>query len=105
MGKAPDVEEDIDSSRFSRDWTVQAACRGIEDPNIFFPIGETEAMEKAKIKVAKEICRICVVRDECLSYAIETNQPDGIWGGKTHKERKSIRRQWLAQQRRHDGLD
>jgi hypothetical protein len=29
------------------------------------------------------------VRDECLAWAIETHQPDGIWGGLSVSQRRS----------------
>jgi hypothetical protein len=32
---------------------------------------------------AKAICASCPVADDCLAFGIETNQPDGIWGGYT----------------------
>jgi len=52
------------------------------------------------IEKAKAICAACPVMDDCLSYALETNQRSGIWGGTTEKERKSLRRKWLAERRR-----
>jgi hypothetical protein len=33
--------------------------------------------------------------EECLAFAIETNQSDGIWGGTTPGERSKMRRVWL----------
>jgi hypothetical protein len=35
-----------------------------------------------------------------LTYAIETRQGEGIWGGHTAKERVKIRRKWAEQVRR-----
>ena len=43
---------------------------------------------------AKLICAECPVINECLDYAIRTNQDSGIWGGTTEDERKSIRRHY-----------
>jgi hypothetical protein len=37
------------------------------------------------------------VASECLTWAIETNQSEGIWGGHTPKERRSIRRRWIEE--------
>jgi WhiB family redox-sensing transcriptional regulator len=79
------------------DWRVRAACAGY--PNkLFFPTeGSTD---EAAIEKAKSICAVCAVADECLTYSLETNQRSGIWGGTTEKERKSLRRKWLAERRR-----
>jgi WhiB family redox-sensing transcriptional regulator len=43
------------------------------------------------------VCATCPVADICLSWAIETNQTEGIWGGHTPKERRKIRRTWLEE--------
>lgn len=60
-------------------WFEAAACRN-EDLEIFFAVDGRE--EKAK-----EICQRCPVRWECLTYAIETRQRHGVWGGLTADER------------------
>ena len=61
------------------DWRELSACRDSE-PNLFFPIGTTgPAVDQ--IESAKAICTECSVREECLSYALETNQEAGVWGG------------------------
>lgn len=80
------------------EWRDLAACNG-HDPNLFFPAGETgPAVEQ--IRHAKGICASCEVQDDCLDYAIETNQMSGIWGGLTEDERRPVRRRWLAERRR-----
>lgn len=35
---------------------------------------------------AKEVCRRCLVRAECLAYAIDAHEKVGIWGGFAHHE-------------------
>lgn len=73
------------------DWRAESACND-EDPELFFPIGTTgPAVEQAI--VAKRICAVCSVREQCLEYAIETNQDSGIWGGLTEDERRTLKRQ------------
>lgn len=80
------------------EWRDLAACNGY-DPDLFFPAGETgPAVEQ--IRTAKQVCASCEVAEECLSYAIETNQMAGIWGGLTEDERRPVRRRWLAERRR-----
>jgi WhiB family redox-sensing transcriptional regulator len=79
------------------DWRARAACAGY--PNtLFFPVSEDA--EPSTVERAKAICSVCPVMDACLEYALETNQRAGIWGGTTERERKSLRRKWLAERRR-----
>ena len=42
---------------------------------------------KQAIKEAKAICRACEMKDECFTYAIESNQRYGIWGATEPHER------------------
>lgn len=73
------------------DWRHKAACRDIHDPDIFFPVGNTgPALDQ--IDAAKRICGPCVVRQECLEWALTTRQDSGVWGGLSEDERKAIRR-------------
>jgi WhiB family redox-sensing transcriptional regulator len=82
----------------SDEWRGQASCRDT-NPDLFFPVGTTgPAIEQ--IEAAKAVCRECLVREQCLEYALETNQDSGIWGGLSEEERRKLRKQRLAQQRR-----
>jgi WhiB family transcriptional regulator, redox-sensing transcriptional regulator len=74
--------------RFSpiNEWSPYANCLGV-DPDLFFPDrGETT-------REAKEVCQGCVVREDCLEYALSHNERFGIWGGMSERERRSLRRQ------------
>lgn len=66
------------------------------DSEIFFPENYTDLEAVAK---AKEICDGCWLKDKCLSFALETKEREGIWGGTTPYERKKIRRKALADAR------
>jgi len=70
------------------------ACRD-EDPELFFPIGSSgpALLQAAQ---AKAVCAGCPVRIDCLSYAIETGQAAGVWGGASEQERRAIRSAALA---------
>jgi WhiB family transcriptional regulator, redox-sensing transcriptional regulator len=46
------------------DWRNQAACRSA-GPALFFPVGTTPEIV-AQIGQAKDICRHCPVRGDCL---------------------------------------
>lgn len=71
-------------------WRSKAACLG-EDTELFFPAGSTgRALDQAE--QAKAICRRCDVSAACLEWALRTGQVDGIWGGLTEEQRRTLRR-------------
>ena len=69
-----------------KSWQDLANCLGV-DPDLFFP------ERGASTREAKEVCRGCVVRDDCLEYALANGEKFGIWGGMSERERRRIRRQ------------
>lgn len=72
------------------DWRHEAACRD-EDPELFFPIGDT-GPALHQIEEAKTVCNGCAVIKECLEWALETHQDAGVWGGTSEDDRREIRR-------------
>ena len=46
----------------------------------------------AQIEKAKAVCRRCTVAEQCLKWAMETNQDAGVWGGLSEDERRSMKR-------------
>jgi WhiB family redox-sensing transcriptional regulator len=82
-------------------WRAGASCRCMP-PELFFPAGST-GIAIEEIEGAKAVCHGCPVQDDCLQYALETNQEAGIWGGTTEDERRRLRRAWLANRRRQAG--
>ena len=40
---------------------------------------------------ARQVCKDCLVRQECLEWAVAANEAYGIWGGTTPAERARIR--------------
>ena len=82
----------------SDEWRREAECRDT-DPDLFFPVGTTgPAIEQ--IENAKAVCRECDAQAPCLEYALATNQDSGVWGGTSEEERRELRKQWVARQRR-----
>src|SRR6202789_266359 len=71
--------------RQERSWQVQANCMGV-DPDLFFP------ERGASTREAKEVCRGCTVREDCLEYALANGEKFGIWGGMSERERRRLRR-------------
>lgn len=95
--RGPLVRE-MDVLTVTTDWRDVADCRD-SDPTLFFPVGSTgPAVEQ--IQAAKQICAGCAVQEECLQYALETNQEAGVWGGYAEDERRRLRKRWLAERRR-----
>ena len=68
-----------------RSWQTQANCMGV-DPDLFFP------ERGASTREAKEVCRGCVVSDDCLESALANGEKFGIWGGMSERERRRLRR-------------
>ena len=65
-------------------WRMAAACVSA-DPDLFFPVSAF-CNNLQQVSEAKAVCSCCLVRCECLSYAIRTRQLHGIWGGMTEEE-------------------
>ncbi|MGI5485099.1 WhiB family transcriptional regulator [Streptomyces lavendofoliae] len=72
------------------DWRHRASCRA-EDPELFFPIGTT-GPALLQIEEAKAVCRRCPVLEQCLTWALESGQDDGVWGGLSEDERRALKR-------------
>jgi len=77
------------------DWRDGAACV-VADPDLFFPIS-SGGISRVQERRAKAFCAICRVRQQCLAFALETQQVYGIWGGLGERERaRLMRRRRLA---------
>lgn len=72
------------------DWRNHAACRD-EDPELFFPIGNT-GPALVQIEDAKAVCRRCPVIDDCRAWALAAGEKAGVWGGLSEDERDGERR-------------
>ena len=64
------------------EWRDDAACAGA-DADAFFPPAEDEAAAMP----AKKICAVCPVQEQCIQYALATNQTEGVWGGMSSRRR------------------
>lgn len=71
---------DLDES-----WRDRSNCLGV-DPGLFFP------ERGASTEQAKAVCAGCVVRSDCLEFAMANKERFGIWGGMSERERRRIRR-------------
>lgn len=79
-------------SRFKdRSWRQHAACRGTDNYTWYPDQGDSITATKAR-----QVCNSCPVRLDCLAYAVVANEPFGIFGGCTERERRTIRKRLLA---------
>ncbi|MFN2543498.1 MAG: WhiB family transcriptional regulator [Actinomycetota bacterium] len=72
------------------EWVHSALCKD-EDPELFFPIGNT-GPAATQVRAAKSVCSRCPVRLHCLEWAMGTGQDSGVWGGLSEEERRALRR-------------
>ena len=66
-------------------WRERALCAQT-DPEAFFPDKGGSATP------GKRVCLSCEVTQECLDYALEHDERFGVWGGKSERERRTLRR-------------
>lgn len=64
-------------------WQADAACHEHPEVNFFPPPGQSG-------DDARAVCARCLVRDECLAFAIETRTECGFFGGTSGNERKKL---------------
>ena len=72
------------------DWWRHAACRG-SDPEMFHPArGDYEGTN-----AALAVCQTCPVKDDCLAYAMNNREMQGVWGGLSANQRKRLSPSWV----------
>lgn len=65
-------------------WMAEGVC-GQTDPEAFFPERGGSNRE------AKRVCKTsCPVREECLEFAVANDEPFGVWGGLSERERRPL---------------
>lgn len=71
-------------------WREEARCREM-DPTIFYA---------QSVVPARKVCKQCPVAQECLTYALKTREPHGIWGGLGPGSRRMILQNMTADARK-----
>ena len=76
-------------------WMSQANCKDLPT-SWFFPkfkrggnVKENRFVYDEEVERAKEVCALCVVKEECLTHALLYSEY-GIWGGLTADERREL---------------
>ncbi|AMW22278.1 WhiB family transcriptional regulator [Mycobacteroides chelonae] len=70
------------------EWQVKAVCRGMSTDIFYYAETQRGALRKQYEVQAKQICNECPVRRPCAAYAMRTDEPHGVWGAMTTRERR-----------------
>ena len=68
---------------YDTDWMGVGNCVD-KPPALFFP------SDGVGVDAARRICADCVVKVECLDYALSNRIDHGVWGGTSERERRRI---------------
>lgn len=75
-------------------WRARAACRSVP-VDVFFPVrpgGRGGGPARIAHERAIAICRTCPVTYQCLWYALDNDEPYGVWGATTPDDRQALQR-------------
>lgn len=67
------------------EWMQRRAC-SVGTAELFFEKQESQI----QVDRAKAICARCEVVQQCLDYAVENHEREGIWGGLRPTERRKL---------------
>jgi WhiB family redox-sensing transcriptional regulator len=71
-------------------WQSEALCRGLPS-HVFYPPDHERGRRRRQRELhAKKICAACPVCSDCLAYALNSDEPYGVWGATTALERRDI---------------
>ena len=76
------------------EWQLDGACRDADPTTFFHTENERGARRRRREANAKAVCAQCPVLQQCRSFALESREPFGIWGGLGEGDREAI---WAAQ--------
>jgi WhiB family redox-sensing transcriptional regulator len=62
-------------------------------PDFFF---EKDEDRHRTFKIARQLCAECPVKALCASYALDNDEPFGVWGGLSTRERRRMMRRRAA---------
>lgn len=71
------------------EWVTQAACNPM-NAEFFFPPSSFDNV--VATRPTREICdNHCTVREQCLKWALDNDEQNGIWGGMTARQRRDLK--------------
>lgn len=57
-------------------------------PDVFFPEDYPHKHEReTATRMARDLCNTCPIKEQCFEYAVEAQEPYGIWAGTLPSER------------------
>ena len=65
-------------------WRIASRCRTSDAEELF--------VTGRKQREARQFCRVCPVRTQCLAYALDQRIEFGVWGGMTERDRRALLR-------------
>jgi WhiB family redox-sensing transcriptional regulator len=80
-------------------WRAQSACREMGTEVFYNTENERGPAKRSRNVAAKSVCMSCPVRRPCLEWALEVDEPYGVWGGLTPEERSQLRTELVATKR------
>lgn len=79
--------------RWGEEWRTDAACRDYPTA-MFFPDEGTGRM--TDWETPRAVCITCPVRSACRDFAVATRMTDGMWGGLTPAQLRTVSRKARA---------
>lgn len=76
--------------RLVNQWRLDGSCSTV-DPSLHFPEGPKKVRD-LQTTTAVKICESCPVLKQCRTYAIETGQQYGVWGGMSEHQLSLVAR-------------
>ena len=76
-------------------WRLMGQC-GTSDPDLAYDGDQDREVEGNPVarRLMKRMCGECPVREKCLDHAMVNQEPAGIWGGMTTREREEHKSAW-----------
>lgn len=71
------------------DWRDLALCAIHPDKDLWFPPGDSPRYAE-QVEKAKRICQACPVIWQCATWATERQEPHGVWGGLSERDRRRL---------------
>ena len=86
------LREQLFEATANRDWVEHAACRGMNPALFFAGNNPGRAGNKPQVAHAVKVCAGCPVKAECLDYALNAREIEGVWGGEdfTRSRRRAL---------------
>ncbi len=73
-------------------WQASGACRDRDTTDFFHPVAERGPARRRRDQAAISVCLRCPVVTECRRYALNAQEPYGVWGGLSEDDRANILR-------------